>query len=205
MSDVPQTDARHGRLCAFRVEGEQTAKAYEGSVESGTTSSGLPQRKLYGQGRVAYIPLIQFDGPLPAPEPYFEIRNHFWKRPRNWEEITEAIRWAANGDIPLQIAGPDFLAANFVEQVESQRRLIHLVNYNAQHDPLVPSVDVSRRVPKGIVVREVTMYEVDSESPVTINFSTTSKAVAFTIPQVKTMPSSPSFGWQSSLCGFGST
>jgi hypothetical protein len=168
------------------VEGQQIPNAYEESVQTGTTPPGLPQRKQYGQGRVVYIPLVQFDGPLPAPEPYFEIRNHFWKRPKNWEEITEAIRWAANGDIPLQIAGPDFLVANLVEQSEKQRRLIHLVNYNAVDAPVIPSVDVSCGVPKELVVRKVTMYEVDSESPITINFSASSHAVAFTISRVKT-------------------
>ena len=168
------------------VEGQQMPKAYEERVESGAAPSGLPQRKQYGQGRVVYIPHVEFDGPLPAPEPYFDIRNHFWKRPKNWEEITEAIRWAANDDIPLQIAGPDFLVANLVEQAEKQRRLIHLVNYNAANAPVIPSVDVSCRVPKGTVVKEVSMYEVDSESPSTINFRAGSSAVAFTIPQVKT-------------------
>jgi hypothetical protein len=168
------------------VEGQEITKSYEERVESGATPSGVPQRKQYGQGRVVYIPHVEFDGPLPEPEAYFQISNRFWKRPKNWEEITEAIRWATNGDIPLQIAGPDFLVANLVEQGEKQRRLIHLVNYNAPNVQMIPSVDVSCRVPKGKVVKDVKMYEVDSESPSTINFSAGSSVVAFTIPQVKT-------------------
>jgi hypothetical protein len=52
--------------------------------------------------------------------------------------------------------------------------------------PVIPSVDVSCRVPKGAVVKEVSLYEVDSESPSTINFRAGPSAVAFTLPQVKT-------------------
>jgi hypothetical protein len=168
------------------VEGQQMPKAYEERVERSAAPSGPPQRKQYGQGRVVYIPDVEFDGPLPAPAPNFDISNRFWKRPKNWEELTEAIRWAANDDLPLQIAGPEFLVANLVEQAEKQRRLIHLVNYNARNAPVIPSVNVSCRVPKGTVVKEVSMYEVDSESPSTIDFRAASSDVAFTIPQVKT-------------------
>jgi hypothetical protein len=168
------------------VEGQEIAKSNAVVVERGATPVGVPQRKQYGQGRVVYIPNVEFDGPLPEPEAYFHISNRFWKRPKNWEEITEAIRWAANNDISMQIAGPDFLVANLVEQDEKRRRLIHLVNYNAPSVPMIPSVDVSCSVPKGKVVKDVRVYEVDSESPSTINFSAGSSAVAFTIPQVKT-------------------
>ena len=168
------------------VEGQQIPKAYEESVEGGLATQGLPQRKHYGQGRVVYIPEVVFDGLLPQPAPYFEIRNLFWKRPKNWKDITEAIRWAADDDIPLQIAGPDFLVANLVEQVEEQRRLIHLVNYNALNVPVIPSVDVSCRLPKGTVAKEISLYEVDSESPTPINFSAGLSTVAFTVPRVKT-------------------
>jgi hypothetical protein len=168
------------------VEGQHAGRAYQESVENTPPLTGLPQRKRYGQGRVAYIPHVEYDGPLPAPGPNFEIPDSLWKRPKNWEDITEAIRWAANGDIPMEIMGPDFLAANLVEQTEKQRRMIHLVNFNAPNVPVIPNVDVTCQVPQSTVVKEVSMYEVDSESPSKINFSAGPSAVTFTIPQVKT-------------------
>ena len=36
---------------------------------------------------------------------------------------------------PLRVYGPDFLVANLVEQAARQRRLIHLVNYDARNTP----------------------------------------------------------------------
>jgi hypothetical protein len=178
--------ARVGPGLKGLVEGQETAKPYEERVEHAPSPSGLPQRKHYGQGRVVYIPHVMFDGPLPEPEAYFQISNRFWKRPKNWEEIIEATRWAANDDTPMQIAGPDFLVANLVEQTEKQRRMIHLVNFNAPNVPVISDVDVTCQVPKGTVVKEVSLYEVGSESPSKINFSAGSSAVTFTLPQVKT-------------------
>jgi hypothetical protein len=168
------------------IEGQEKAKPYEERVITDATRWGAPHRKQYGQGRAVYVPQVVYDGPLPEPEPYFTISNRFWKRPKNGEEIVEAIRWAANDDIPMQISGPEFLVTNLVEQPEKQRRLIHLINYNAPKVPEIPSVDVSCKAPNGKVVNGVMMYEVDSESPTSINFSAGSSAIAFTIPRVKT-------------------
>ncbi len=101
------------------VDGQARARDYEEHVEEIATS-GTSIRKTYGKGRVAYLPAVQFDGPLPQAEPYFNISNNFWKRPRNWEEVAAAIRWAANADLPLEIDGPDFLVANLVEQARAR-------------------------------------------------------------------------------------
>jgi hypothetical protein len=135
---------------------------------------------------VAYIPALQFDGPLPEAEAYFNISNQFWKRPQNWEEIVASIRWAADGNVPLEIAGPDFLVANLVEQSARQRRLIHLVNYDAAHTPSISSVRCTLALPSGKVVKDVKMYEVGADSPQVLSFSPGPSSVSFTVPEMKT-------------------
>ena len=65
-------------------------------------------RKEVGKGRVAYFPQIEFDGPLPPAAPYFQIGVEFWKRPKNWEELIEAVRWVSQGNTPLQVRGRSF-------------------------------------------------------------------------------------------------
>jgi hypothetical protein len=167
------------------VDGQARAPDYEEEVRE-TTASGASSRKSYGKGRVAYIPALQFDGPLPEPEAYFNISNQFWKRPKNWEEIVASIRWAADGNVPLEIAGPDFLVANLVEQSARQRRLIHLVNYDAQHMPSISSVRCTCALPSGKVAKDVKMYEVAADSPRALSFSPGPSSVSFTIPEVKT-------------------
>jgi hypothetical protein len=168
------------------VDGQAPARDYEEQVEE-TVAAGTTQRKTYGKGRVVYLPVVQFDGPLPEREDYFNIGNRFWKRPRNWEEITTAIRWAANADLPLEVSGPDFLVANLVEQGARQRRLIHLVNYDARNTPAISSLRCTARVPSGNVVKDVKMYEIDAESPRALDFTPgPSSSATFTIPEMKT-------------------
>ena len=167
------------------VAGQTPARDYEEEVQE-TIVAGPSRRKNYGRGRVVYLPTAQFDGPLPEREDYFNISNRFWKRPRNWEEIVTAVRWAANADLPLEVSGPDFLVANLVEQPARQRRLLHLVNYNAAKTPAISSLRCTIRVPSGKVVKEVMMYEVDAESPRPISFTPGPSSATFTIPQMKT-------------------
>jgi len=97
----------------------------------------------FEQGKAAYIPGVEFDGPMPAARPYFGITNLFWKQPKNAGQIVDAVRWAARDALPVHITGPDYMAANLVSQPKDHRWLIHLVNYDAAHVPAIPSVDLT--------------------------------------------------------------
>ncbi|MGA2986822.1 MAG: hypothetical protein ABSG32_23725, partial [Terriglobia bacterium] len=167
------------------AEGQPPAHDYEEEVEESVAPSGSVQRNQAGKGRVVYIPGMEYDGPLPEAEAYFNISNRFWKRPKNWEQIIDAVRWAANDDPPLQVAGPDFLVANLVEQAARQRRLIHLVNYDAQNTRSISSVRVTCAVPNGKVAKDVSLYEVEGDSPQALSFTPEPAGVSFTIPEMK--------------------
>lgn len=160
------------------------APAYEERVGRAPVAAGLPTRKEVGQGRVAYIPGIEFDGPLPAAEPYFSIGKLFWKRPKNWEEVVDAVYWTSRGDIPLQVSGPDFLAVNLVEQSKKRRRLVHLVNYNTQKVPSIEDINVRCAVPEKQAASAVSLYSADSEIPITLNFRMQGSNAVFTIPKL---------------------
>jgi len=168
------------------VEGQASAPDYEEDVTEATAQAGPSRQKQVGRGRVVYIPAVEFDGPLPEPEPYFNISNRFWKRPRNWKQIIDAVRWAADDDLLLQIDGPDFLVANLVEQTARQRKLVHLVNYDARKTPTIWSVRVTCAVPQDREVNDVRLYEVDRDSPQVLPFTTGPGTVSFTVPEVKT-------------------
>ena len=167
------------------VDGQAPARDYEEEVQE-TAPAGSSHRKTFGKGRVVYLPALEFDGAMPEAEAYFNISNRFWKRPRNWEELTAAIRWAAHADLPLKVSGPDFLAANLVEQDARRQRLLHLVNYDAAKTPVISAVHCTVRVPSGKVVNEVKMYEVDRDLPRPLPFSPGPSSAAFSIPEMKT-------------------
>jgi len=166
------------------IDGQAPARDYEEEVQE-TAATGHSQRKTFGKGRVVYLPAVEFDGAMPEAEPYFNISNRFWRRPQNWEELIAAIRWAANADMPLEVSGPDFLVANLVEQDTRQRRLLHLVNYDAAKTPSISSLQCTVRVPGGNVAKEVTMYEVDTESPRQLSFTPGPSSAKFMIPEMK--------------------
>jgi hypothetical protein len=168
------------------VENQPPAPAYEETVAAVSLPTGSPTRREFGQGRVVYFPGIDFDGPLPPPTPYFGITEEFWKRPRNWEEVINAVHWAASGDVPLEVSGPEFLVANLVEQREKRRRLVHLLNYNTKGTPVIDGIDVKCEVPEGQAAKDVTLYSPDSDATQSLGFQMKGSMAAFTVPRLST-------------------
>ena len=168
------------------AHGQQPASAYEERVGALKISSGLPVRKLVGKGRVVYFPGIPFDGPLPRMEPYFTIDNRFWKRPSNWEELIGEIRWAANAEMPVDISGPEFLAANLVWQPDKQREMVHLVNFNAKSSPSISGIDVVCRPPDSETVKTIKLYGLEHDAAIDLPFKTRADTASFTVPEMKT-------------------
>ncbi|MGC2161988.1 MAG: alpha-amylase family protein [Silvibacterium sp.] len=143
-------------------------------------------RKEFGRGRVVYIPEIIFDGPLPTFDPYFTINTNFWKRPKNWKELVDAVDWAAQNDLAMRVDGPDFLGANLVEQREKRRRLVHLVNYNTAQVPFIENIEVKCAVPEGNSARTVRLYSPASDAYDTLNFRMQGADALFTVPKLNT-------------------
>jgi len=152
----------------------------------GTTSvvAGAPTRKQFGQGRVVYFPGIDFDGPMPPAEPYFHIGPEFWKRPKNSKELVDEVAWAAHGDLPLQVIGPDFLGANLVEQADKRRRLIHLVNYNTRNVPSIENIEVKCAIPEGKSAIAVRLYSTDLDTFKPLNYQMLGRQVVVTVPRL---------------------
>jgi hypothetical protein len=136
-------------------------------------------------GRVAYIPVLSFDGSLPPPEPYFTIGFSLWRRPRNWKQLIDAIEWAANGDIPLELQGPDCLIANLVESADRRSRLVHLVNCDADHVSAVSDVRLKCAMPDGKRTASVMFYSPDASGGEALKFENKDGAVSVAVPSFR--------------------
>jgi hypothetical protein len=156
------------------------------SVESTQVHTGPVSRKEVGRGRVAYVPDVIADGPRPEGKPYFSIPNDYWKRPQNWQEIIDAVAWAARGDIPVNISGPDSLVVNLVSQPEKRRMILHLINYNAKLDPSTEPVKVVWRPPNGRGSTEVRIVSPDPHVPELLTATVEASGVSFTISAIHT-------------------
>ena len=139
------------------IDAQPDARDYEEEVES-VEIGGAVAKKAWGRGRVAYIPAVRFDGPLPEFGRFFQVDPRFWKLPRNAGEITDAVRWAARDDSLIEVTAPPSLVANVVEQPVRRRTLIHLVNYSPGGSPAPVEAEISCRIPAGKVASGVRLY-----------------------------------------------
>jgi hypothetical protein len=165
------------------VDNQPAAAPYQEEVAMAPVVAGVPSQKELGRGRVVYLPGIEFDGPLPPREPYFHIGPEFWKRPKNWKQLVDAVSWTSQGDIPLEVLGPDFLGINLVEQPEKRRRIVHLVNYNRQV-PSIENIAVKCLLPQGQSASAVRLYSADSDTFSSLNYQMQGHQVVFTVPKL---------------------
>jgi hypothetical protein len=166
------------------IDSQPRARDYEEEVAP-VAITVAPARKEYEKGRVVYIPAVKFDGRLPEFGNFFRVDERFWKLPKNPQEITDGVRWAARDDVPVQVSGPAYLVSNLVEQPEKRRMMLHLVNYNAKKTASLEPVVVSCRLPRGQTAKEVRIYSPDQEGPRTIEMKSGASQVSFAVP-VKT-------------------
>ena len=164
------------------VDGQRRPQGYEERVGR-AESSGELVRKETGQGRTVYLPSLQFDGPMPEMPDYFSIDNRFWKRPKNWQDLVNAIEWAGRGNLSVRVNGPEYLVANLVTQPDRQRLMLHLVNYNARKAALSEPAEVVCRVAQPI--RDVRLFSPDLEQPQILKWKNEASTIAFSVPAFK--------------------
>jgi len=173
------------------VDGQPRGEDYPEYAPGSNASSkrefrGPVTHKEVGRGRAAYVPDVLFDGPRPEWLPYFAIRHQFWKRPQNWLEIIEAVRWATGSDLPIEVSGPEFLAANLISQPDKRRMILHLVNFGANTNPAIESVKVLWRPPAGGGSKEVRILSPDGGNPDFVTATVGPSGMLFSIPEVRT-------------------
>jgi hypothetical protein len=166
------------------VDSQPSARDYEEEVAP-VAITGASARKEFEKGRVVYIPGVKFDGRLPEFGNFFRVDDRFWKLPKNAQEITDGVRWAARNDVPVQVSGPAYLVSNLVEQPAKRRMMLHLVNYNAKKIGSLEAVEVICRLPRGQAAKEVRIYSPDLDGSRAIEMKSTSSQVSFAVP-VKT-------------------
>ena len=164
------------------IDGQAPAEGYEETVGQERLHAGKPVRKQAGKGRTVYLPALEFDGDTSALGNRFRVDARFWKRPHNWQQLVEAIHWAAGDNIPLRVTAPGALVANLVTQPAKRRTMVHLVNYAARTAPLREAAQVTVQLPAA--ARTVTLYSPDRKEPLPLAIRNEGSAVSFTAPPV---------------------
>jgi hypothetical protein len=83
------------------------------------------------------------------------------------------------------MTGPDFVATNLVEQIDKRRRIIHLVNFDAEHNPSVQSISIRCSAVEGESPTAVTFYSPESDGARALEFRMQNSQAVFSVPTLK--------------------
>jgi hypothetical protein len=169
---------------AGMVDHQESASEYQESVKSGVAAAGPSARKTVGRGRVAYLPAMEFDGALPPHKDYFAITSEFWKRPKNWKDLVELVRWAVENKVQVELDGPPGIAINYTGQTQRQRVFIHVVNYDQAAAATKP-VEVGVRLPDNRQASRISVQTLGSKVTLPVEFNRSGDLTHFKIPPVQ--------------------
>jgi hypothetical protein len=145
-------------------------------------AAASPVRRSVGHGRSVYLPFV-----MPAIEKPsgMAMTSQYWKRPVNWQEILNEVKWAANG-FSLEVKGPATLVAEPLVQEPGGRMLVHLLNYDVERRPSVENLEVSIRVPQGKAVRAASLLSPDATSSLALAPAVKGDWATFAVPRMRT-------------------
>jgi len=90
------------------------------------------QRVECGSGRVVYMQ--ELTPSLPVERTARVVSEvGVYQMPANWQELMDAVRWAARGSLTVQVDAPLTVTAEFLRQSTTGRYLIHLLNFREGH------------------------------------------------------------------------
>jgi hypothetical protein len=135
------------------------APAYTGGRAPERIAGTTPVRNEAGEGRVVYIPYVR---PAMEKPPNAAMISQYWKLPLNWHELIDAVKWAAGGELSLDVQAPPHVAAELIDQ--KNRVLVHLLNYAAESGPVSGKIAVRVAIPQGRKVG--TAYLISPDHPV---------------------------------------
>ena len=140
-----------------------------------TLENGVTQARI-GRGRAAIAPSIvaTADDPLGP----FD-----WRRPENWKDLLEAVRWAAGGRLSVEVEAPPSFIVEVRRQTEPDRLLIHLLNFESVSPG--PDLRVSVAIPE--FARPARCIELSPEEPEgrEVHFESDDDGIAFEVSGVE--------------------
>jgi hypothetical protein len=152
------------------------------SPPAGSTPN-IPIRRKFGRGRVVYIPRIEASTPGPHAEMDCRISNELWRLPKNYVELVDSVRWAADDKLAMNVEAPLWVTGELAEQETSNTRLLHLINFKFQEP--IEDLPVQIRIPEGLQLHEAVMDTPESETRKTLNASVHESVASFRVPYLR--------------------
>lgn len=143
--------------------------------------SGKPINNQFGQGKVVYIPVIEpsIERPRTA-----SMVNKYWKLPLNYSDIIEAIKWASDYKLLIEVKAPLTVVAELTEQKDQNKMILHLINYNVKKEDRVKDINVSLKIPVGEQVHNLKWISPDREKEEPLDFDVKDDNIVFKMPEL---------------------
>jgi len=159
------------------------APSWRGSYQPDAILKIPTVRNQIGSGRVVYIPEGKATVAKPSGEP---MTSEYWKLPANWRELNESVKWAAGGQLSLEVTAPVTVAAELTEQKQNKTLLVHLVNYNVARTPSVSGIQVSLRMADRQKVRKAFLLSPDEEGARPLVVTEKNGRATISVPPLRT-------------------
>src|SRR5262249_40467302 len=118
-------------------------------------------RREFGKGRVVYIPRLEAATAPTSTTINYNFSNEYWKLPKNYEILLEAVRWAAREQFSANVDAPLWVTMELAEQQSTQTRFLHLLNF--QPTQPLRDIPIEVRIPDGFRLVEA-ILEVPEDS-----------------------------------------
>jgi hypothetical protein len=120
---------------------------------------GVLLKNAIAEGRVVYISKV-----IPSMERKSDefMRDDLWALPKNYQVLVEALRWAADDRFSVEVEAPLTVVAEFQQQKTPGRKLVHLVNYNIEQEPVIRNVKIDMFLPSGMEPSRI--YQISSDT-----------------------------------------
>jgi Beta-galactosidase len=141
-----------------------------------------PVRREFGKGRVAYLPRIEPEIVPPAAMMSHYFTNQYWKLPKNYEDLADAVRWVARQEFSVHVEAPLWVTIELAEQKRTNTWLLHLLNFKVD-EPLA-DIPVQIRTSDGMRLREAVLESPDGLERQTLRVSTQTGGASFLIPKL---------------------
>jgi hypothetical protein len=142
-----------------------------------------PKKRQFGKGRVVYIPRIEPSVAPPPPAMTYYFSNQYWKLPKNYEGLAEAVRWAARDDLSVQVTAPLSVTMELAQQKSTNTWLLHLLNFRVEK-PVV-NIPVQFRMPAGVKLNQVVLESPDDGVRRILPAQVHDGTLSFTVPKVE--------------------
>ncbi|MFC2076927.1 alpha-amylase family protein [candidate division KSB1 bacterium] len=123
-----------------------------------------------GKGRAVYVPRVT---------PSYEGSGVQLKLPVNWPELLDAVKWAAGGELSLDIDAPLTVVANLCRK--NNNLMLHLVNFKQD---LIENIPVNMTVPDGKKVKSIKLVSTDRAGEQKVKFEQEKDRLSFRVPQL---------------------